>query len=275
MRSQVIKREPVTNTETSVETAPAPEPVPPSTSTEQAEASIPTDPVINGPNLNRTVTVRRKAAKRTDPLYIEPPPPQNMAVSLPPSPMPRVEDIPVTQGPRGEEPLSTTRDEDVRETASPEISEGLPSPATPPSAATVDVSTRRQSRRQTHLPRIEKSEVQLDDSVEFDDADADDSDLSSPSWEDRLSELADYGKIHGHCNVPQRYSQNTKLGIRVTTQRRQYRLHAKGKTSSMTPFRIQKLESLGFEWDSHGAAWEDSLSKLADYRKIHEHCNVP
>jgi hypothetical protein len=30
------------------------------------------------------------------------------------------------------------------------------------------------------------------------------------AWEDRLSELADYRKIHGHCNVPG-YSENTKL----------------------------------------------------------------
>jgi hypothetical protein len=45
----------------------------------------------------------------------------------------------------------------------------------------------------------------------------------------------------------------------------------------MTLSRIQKLESLGFEWewDSRGTAWEDRLSELADYRKMHGHCNVP
>jgi hypothetical protein len=31
-------------------------------------------------------------------------------------------------------------------------------------------------------------------------------------WEGRLSELADYRKIHGHCNVSQSYSENAKLG---------------------------------------------------------------
>jgi hypothetical protein len=34
----------------------------------------------------------------------------------------------------------------------------------------------------------------------------------NPPWEERLSELADYRKIHGHCNVPRKYSQNAKLG---------------------------------------------------------------
>jgi hypothetical protein len=29
------------------------------------------------------------------------------------------------------------------------------------------------------------------------------------------------------------------------------------------------IGKLGFEWDSYSAAWEDRLSELADYRKIH------
>jgi hypothetical protein len=28
------------------------------------------------------------------------------------------------------------------------------------------------------------------------------------AWEDRLSELADYRKFHGNCNVPRIYSEN-------------------------------------------------------------------
>jgi hypothetical protein len=95
------------------------------------------------------------------------------------------------------------------------------------------------------------------------------------AWEDRLSELADYRKIHGHCNVPTKYSENTKLGAWVGTQRTQYKLHAEGKTSSMTLPRIQELERLGIEWRVCVTAWEDRLSELAEYRKIHGHCNVP
>jgi predicted chitinase len=95
------------------------------------------------------------------------------------------------------------------------------------------------------------------------------------AWEDRLSELADYRKNQGHCNVPHMYSENTKLAHWVTTQRKTYRLHQEGKTSPMTLSRIRKLESIDFEWASHGAAWEDRLSELADYRKIYGHCNVP
>jgi hypothetical protein len=70
------------------------------------------------------------------------------------------------------------------------------------------------------------------------------------AWEDRLSELADYRKIYGHCNVPRpkSSSENTKLFHWVTTQRSQYSLHVKGKKSPMTTLRIHALESLGFKW---------------------------
>jgi hypothetical protein len=90
-----------------------------------------------------------------------------------------------------------------------------------------------------------------------------------------LSELADYHKIHGHCNVPKCYSENSKLGRWVSNQRKDYRLHEEGKKSPMITSCIQALESLDFEWDCYGAAWADLLSELAEYRKIHGHCNVP
>jgi hypothetical protein len=96
-----------------------------------------------------------------------------------------------------------------------------------------------------------------------------------PIWEDRLSELADYRKLHGHCNVPQHYSENIKLANWVHTQRNHYMLHLQGKTSPMPNFRIQELENLGFKWDSCKTAWEDRFSELADYRKLQGHCNVP
>jgi hypothetical protein len=68
------------------------------------------------------------------------------------------------------------------------------------------------------------------------------------AWEDRLSELADYRKVHGHCNVPKNYTGNAKLFTWVTHQRSQYSLHLKGITSQITLPRIQALERLGFEW---------------------------
>jgi hypothetical protein len=68
------------------------------------------------------------------------------------------------------------------------------------------------------------------------------------TWEDRLGELVEYRKIHGHCNVPRKYNENAKLGMWVKNQRQTYSLHQDGKPSQITLSRIQALESLGFEW---------------------------
>jgi hypothetical protein len=102
------------------------------------------------------------------------------------------------------------------------------------------------------------------------------------TWEERLSDLADYRKIHGHCNVPRAYSENSKLVHWVSKQRKKYKLQQQGKKSQMTPARIRELESLGFQWDCSGArgsfpgaTWEDRLSELVEYREIHGNCNVP
>jgi hypothetical protein len=95
------------------------------------------------------------------------------------------------------------------------------------------------------------------------------------AWEDFLSELAGYCKIHGHCNVPRKYSGNIQLGYWVSTQRSNYKLYRDGKTSPITSLRIQELESMGFDWGVCATPWGDRLSELAGYRKIHGHCNVP
>jgi hypothetical protein len=142
-------------------------------------------------------------------------------------------------------------------------------PISPPNS-TMEASNHRQSRSQCQN-KLPSSEAQLDD----DDDDDDNGALSATSLEDRLSELADYRKTHGHCNVPRFYSENYTLGRWVSKQRTQYRLHLEGKESQMSLPRIQELESLDFEWDMYSAAWEDRLAELADYRKIHGHCIVP
>mmetsp|Transcript_18601 Transcript_18601/g.28902 ORF Transcript_18601/g.28902 Transcript_18601/m.28902 type:complete len:219 (+) Transcript_18601:171-827(+) len=64
-------------------------------------------------------------------------------------------------------------------------------------------------------------------------------------WIARFQELKSYKAEHGHCNVPRSVE---KLGRWVDTQRQRYRLLQEGKQSSTTDDRIQKLESIGFQW---------------------------
>jgi hypothetical protein len=75
-------------------------------------------------------------------------------------------------------------------------------------------------------------------------------DIYGAAWKDRLSELADYRKINGHCNVPYKYSESIKLAHWVSKQRQLYKLYREEKKSSMTLYRIHELESLCFEWKS-------------------------
>jgi hypothetical protein len=142
--------------------------------TDQAESSIPTETVREDPDLNLTVTVRRKAAKRSESWYVAPPP-QNIVAPL--------TAIPARKKPRLEEPPPTPTDEAATNAPSPDISVSLLLPATPPTATTLRRSSRRviatisrgmpvppatatgttlrRSRRQTQLsarkkPRLEK-----------------------------------------------------------------------------------------------------------------------
>jgi hypothetical protein len=95
-------------------------------------------------------------------------------------------------------------------------------------------------------------------------------------WEQQLSELASYQDIHGHCNVPHKYSENRSLGTWVGVQKAQYKLRGQGgRKTYLSDYRVQALESLGFAWNVHDALWEQQLSVLADDQHIRGHCNVP
>jgi hypothetical protein len=139
--------------------------------TDQAESSIPTVTVREDPNLNRTFTVRRKAAKRSESRYVAPPP-QNIAAPL---------SISARKKPRLNEPPPAPTDEAARKTASPDISGGLPPPDTPPSTTlrrssrrviatsstgmdvpppTATTLRRSRSRRQTQLPTRKKPRLE-------------------------------------------------------------------------------------------------------------------
>jgi Helicase associated domain len=62
-----------------------------------------------------------------------------------------------------------------------------------------------------------------------------------------LSELADFKKENGHCNVHTN-AVNRKLGTWVHHQRRQYKLFKEGQPCHITEERIRALDDLGFVW---------------------------
>ena len=66
------------------------------------------------------------------------------------------------------------------------------------------------------------------------------------AWETMFNGLVQFWKIHRHCNVPQRWPENPKLGAWVNTQRLFKR---KRKLSRLTPEKIRLLDEMGFEWE--------------------------
>jgi hypothetical protein len=110
--------------------------------TDQAETSNPVETVMasNVPNLdlNRTFTVRRKVAKRSESWYHKPPLQNDTAPLLP---SPEAEVILAKKKKQClEEPLPTTTDEAARKTDSPDVSAGHP-PAAADDGANADLVT--------------------------------------------------------------------------------------------------------------------------------------
>jgi hypothetical protein len=94
-------------------------------------------------------------------------------------------------------------------------------------------------------------------------------------WAEKYEELVQYRNQTGHCLVPHSYQENPSLISWVKRQRYQHKLMIEGKPSTMTDERIQVLESIGFVWDSQGAAWSERLNELAAFRDTYKHCNIP
>eukprot|EP00526_Cylindrotheca_closterium_P017501 CAMPEP_0113639580 /NCGR_PEP_ID=MMETSP0017_2-20120614/20766_1 /TAXON_ID=2856 /ORGANISM="Cylindrotheca closterium" /LENGTH=313 /DNA_ID=CAMNT_0000550805 /DNA_START=261 /DNA_END=1202 /DNA_ORIENTATION=- /assembly_acc=CAM_ASM_000147 len=94
-------------------------------------------------------------------------------------------------------------------------------------------------------------------------------------WNYRYQELVQFKKENNHCSVPLHYPKNSSLAHWVKRQRHQYRMKKENKHSTLTDQRQEMLESLGFIWDSHAAAWDERWNQLSQFRDEHGHSRVP
>jgi hypothetical protein len=85
--------------------------------------------------------------------------------------------------------------------------------------------------------------------------------------ERRSCELADFRKVHGHCNVPQRC---IEAGYWAMALRIQYWLYQEEKKMHMTLSRIQASERLGFVWRLHYGI--DSERPARKKKKLESQC---
>ena len=86
-------------------------------------------------------------------------------------------------------------------------------------------------------------------------------------WEQRFDELKSFREHAGHCCVPQRYPSNPQLATWVAQQR--------GRRATLSSERIEKLESIGFDWDPFESFWQRQFEALQSFKKREGHCNVP
>ena len=85
------------------------------------------------------------------------------------------------------------------------------------------------------------------------------------AWEKHCAELKEFKANHGHTDVP-KGSENKELYSWVGIQRRHYKEFQKGKPSFVIKERIEKLESIGFEWTSKRThRWKIRFGELRDF----------
>jgi superfamily II DNA or RNA helicase len=84
------------------------------------------------------------------------------------------------------------------------------------------------------------------------------------TWDEMLSELVDFFKLHGHCNVPSEWTAQPQLARWATMQRR-----AK-KQNQLTPEQVSRMEEIGFAWSTNDGGWDAMFAKLVEHlRPMH------
>ena len=99
--------------------------------------------------------------------------------------------------------------------------------------------------------------------------------LSTDTWDEHFGELQAYQARFSNCNVPREWRENPQLGRWVTKQRREKRKFDQGAPSQITQGRIERLNSIGFEWDPVADLWEQRFGELQAYQADKGDCNVP
>jgi hypothetical protein len=102
-------------------------------------------------------------------------------------------------------------------------------------------------------------------------------------WEARFRDLMAFKERYGHTNVPQYPTKAIPDDHRVSANfcrncRTQYNYHHnvdKQHLSFLTNDRIQRLEDIGFCWDTREAMWQLRFKELQDFTKLSGHSNVP
>jgi len=83
-------------------------------------------------------------------------------------------------------------------------------------------------------------------------------------WDEMFSELVEFFKLHGHCNVPIDWQANPELARWVAHQRLAKR------QNRLTADQLRRMDEIGFAWNIHDGDWDFMFAKLAEHlRPMH------
>ena len=94
-------------------------------------------------------------------------------------------------------------------------------------------------------------------------------DILESNWNEMFSALHKFKDKYGHCNVSRDWPENPDLSHWVSTQRSNYR------SGLLNKVRVERLEQIGFIWDTIRSSWEQNYSSLLEFKQTFGHCNVP
>lgn len=99
------------------------------------------------------------------------------------------------------------------------------------------------------------------------------------TFEQRVEQLLEFKKVHGHVNVPQKYTSNPSLGRWCNNKRIAYREKKSGKVTkhAILEEHINRLNDIGFKWTikNHDSTFEKRCVQLEAYKKQYGHCDIP
>ncbi len=97
----------------------------------------------------------------------------------------------------------------------------------------------------------------------------------SLQWDTRFGELRAYASRFGHCRVPLEWEENKSLGQWVRRQ------HVEKNLGRLSHEQIERLESIGFEWQPlwtrfpDDENWEMAFAQVAEFREKNGHLRIP
>lgn len=90
-------------------------------------------------------------------------------------------------------------------------------------------------------------------------------------WEYNYKALIKYKERYGDCNVSKAYSNYLKLADWIQKQRQD----RKKKKSRLTKYKINKLNTLGFDWQLYTRpGWDNQYEDLVRFKNKYGHCRV-